>query len=144
MTLKVSIVDCPACGRAVPDDQLRCRVCNYGVRIELPETLEKPAYPGVDSWGDSTISATPSGLQARSFEEDLALNYRCDRCRSYGAKVKRVASTGAGLTRILNWQLHEFIVASCLYCGLVQHFDASIVGKEQKAWRLADLFFEIT
>lgn len=140
-------MNCPVCGRAVPDDRLRCTICNFGVRTSLPAVPDKePPYPGVDSWGDSTISTSKpaGGAQVLTFDEELARTYRCDRCRSYGAKVKRIASTGAGVTRILNWQLHEFIVTSCLYCGLVQHFDPSIVDKEQKAWRLADLFFEIT
>jgi len=132
-------MDCPACGRNVPDDRLRCLVCNFGVRTSLAVRDGKPPYPGVDSWGDSTIRDSKSPR----FDDELAVTYRCDRCRSYGAKVKRIASTGSGVTRILNWQLHEFIVASCLYCGLVQQFDASIVDRERKAWKLADLFFNI-
>lgn len=73
----------------------------------------------------------------------LMRTYRCTNCRSYGAHVKRIATTGAGISRLMDWQCHEFIVASCLFCGLVQHFDPRIVDNSGRGWKILDFLFDL-
>lgn len=120
-------MECPACKTDVDDKRHRCHQCNYGIRpVAAPSGRRPPRYIG-DKGEDG-------------FDAKLARTYRCTNCRSYGADVRRIATTGAGYTRLMNWQLHEFIVVSCHYCGLIQQFDPRVVDKEHAGWKWLDLF----
>ncbi|MFN3152062.1 zinc ribbon domain-containing protein [Bremerella sp.] len=123
-------MECPACKTNVDGQRHRCHRCNYGIRpVAAPSGRRPPRYIG------------DKGHEG--FDATLARTYRCTSCRSYGANVKRIATTGAGITRAMNWQCHEFIVASCHYCGLVQHFDPSVVDQSHGGWKALDFLFEI-
>ena len=53
--------------------------------------------------------------------------------------MKRVAMTGSGLSRLLDYQNNEFIVVSCKFCGIVQMYDPEIVDSVSSGWPLLDL-----
>lgn len=126
---------CPACKTEVTETQFRCPACNYG----LAPAPEPQPYKGKPRY----LGERCDGKVVEPYDAKLSRLYRCDRCRSYGAKVRRIATTGKGLTRMMDWKVHEFIVASCLYCGLIQQFDPSIVDQEARGWTLADFFFDL-
>lgn len=75
--------------------------------------------------------------------EELGRTYRCANCRSYGGQVKQIAATGTGVSRMIDFQFNEFIVVSCSFCGLVQMYDANIVGGNANGWRILDFLFGI-
>lgn len=124
-------MECPACKKVNSNKRFRCDHCDYGMRlVPAPSGRRPPRYIG------------DKGHEG--FEAELARTYRCTNCRSYGANVRRIATTGAGFTRILNWQCHEFIVASCHYCGLIQQFNPRVVDKTNMGWKSLDFIFEIS
>lgn len=119
------VMQCPACKKELAETQYRCPACNYGVRPSpLPQT-------------------GPRHLGDKCFDNKLAQTYRCGCCRSYGARVRRIATTGNGISRLMDWQCYEFIVASCIYCGLIQHYDPSIVDKTSNGWKSLDFLFDL-
>ncbi|MBI1247219.1 hypothetical protein GC197_05165 [bacterium] len=122
-------MECPACKRVVAENDYRCKSCNYGLRPDERKLPSIPRYLG-DQGHDG-------------FDNLLSRTYRCANCKSYGAKVIRIATTGNGITRVMDWQIHEFIVASCLYCGLIQHFDPTIVDSSSKGRKTLDFLFDL-
>lgn len=123
-------MECPACKEVNADTRFRCDYCNYGIRpVPTPSSKRPPRYIG--DKGEEGFDAT------------LARTYRCTNCHSHGANVRRIATTGAGITRLMDWQCNEFIVASCHYCGLIQQFDPRVVDKTHGGWKTLDFLFEI-
>lgn len=73
----------------------------------------------------------------------LARTFVCSSCGSAGAKVKRITTTGAGFSRLLDLQNNEFVVAGCLFCGLVQLYDADLLDKTSTGWVMLDFLTDI-
>ncbi len=128
-------MQCPACKTELAETQYRCPTCNYG---SAPAPEPQP-YTGKPRY----LGERCDGKASETYDAKLARLYRCDRCRSYGAQVRRIATTGAGITRLMDWQCYEFIVASCIYCGLIQHYDPSIVDKSSNGWKSLDFLFDL-
>jgi uncharacterized protein len=57
--------------------------------------------------------------------------------------VKRIATTGAGFSRLFDVQNNEFIVVSCLFCGLIQMYDPKIVDSVSSGWPIVDFFLDM-
>ena len=49
--------------------------------------------------------------------EKIETRFVSARCRSSGAKVKSVAMTGTGISKLLDIQHNQYIFASCSNCG---------------------------
>lgn len=118
---------CPNCKREHPDGAYRCQSCNYGFAVRPQGRQRKPRF-----LGDS---------QTVTRDEELARTYRCPSCRSYGGRFKRIATTGAGLSRVFDLQLNEFLVVSCSFCGQVQMYDADIIDSRSCGWIALDFLF---
>lgn len=73
----------------------------------------------------------------------LASNFHCPRCSHHGAKVERLAMTGAGLSRLLEIQHHRYAFASCLNCGYTEVFNLrTLEGKDHLGNFLEVLFMD--
>lgn len=120
---------CPNCKHGNPPQKHRCANCNYGMAVMPKPAPTKPRYLG------------DTGTE--SHDEELARTFRCSRCRSSGGRVKRIATTGDGFSRLLDYQNHEFIVASCLFCGIVQMFDPEIIDAASSGWPILDVLTDL-
>ena len=121
---------CKNCKNDNGTDAYRCVKCNYGLaRRPEPEKSEKPRFLGDD------------GLETR--DNQLARTFQCTNCRSHGGRVKRIATTGAGFSRLLDLQLNELIIVSCTFCGVVQIYDPEIVDKVSTGWPIIDLLTDL-
>lgn len=118
---------CPACRATVPANQLTCD-CGYGVAARpLParDPNHRPAYLG--DTGAPTI-------------DERAESYRCTVCKSYGADLDRISTTGAGLTKLMNWQYKDFVALTCRFCGATQLFRADRLERQRSLWTALDFF----
>jgi len=120
---------CPNCQNEDSTNPFRCAECGYGLAAKPKPPKTKPRYMG------------DKGVETR--DEELARMFRCTNCRSHGGSVKRIATTGSGFSRMLDFQNNEFIVVSCSFCGLVQMYDPKVVDAVSVGWPIADLFTDL-
>ncbi|MCE4602353.1 MAG: zinc ribbon domain-containing protein [Desulfurococcales archaeon] len=74
-----------------------------------------------------------------SVEEVLESKWICPKCGVRKPRVRKVALTGAGLSRLVNWQHLEYYMVSCPRCGYTEAYDAEILGDRDKAMSVMDL-----
>ncbi len=72
-------------------------------------------------------------------EKQLADGFVCGKCKSHGANVERLAMTGAGMSRLINYQSHVYLFASCLNCGFTEIYSAKVLeGTRQRGMDILD------
>ena len=75
-------------------------------------------------------------------EEEIARRFNCVKCKSSGAKVKSLAMTGTGLSRLMNFQHSRYTFVSCLNCGYTEVYNLDILsGGEDKVINMLDIIF---
>ena len=75
-------------------------------------------------------------------ERLLAERFKCAKCGSYGARVRKLAMTGTGLSRLFNLQYNHFAFVSCEQCGFTEVYDLKILsGKMGRGMNILDVLF---
>ncbi len=76
------------------------------------------------------------------FESAVRDRFRCSKCGSRVCRVEKVATTGAGLTKILDLQTNVFYAVICENCGYVELYSKDVVdGKGDKLMDFLDATF---
>ena len=73
------------------------------------------------------------------FEDGISKRFICPKCRRTGARVRSVAMTGTGLSRLFDLQHNRFVFASCGSCGFTEVYDKNVVGGN--AMNVLDILF---
>ena len=76
-----------------------------------------------------------------SLEDQIAIRFVCAKCRNQGALTKRIAATGAGLSRILDIQHNQFVLASCRNCGYTEAYNPEILEGKKHLGSILDVLF---
>lgn len=76
-----------------------------------------------------------------NFDSEMAVRFVCAKCQSHGAKVTRIASTGTGITRLINLQCHQFVAASCQTCGYTEMYNPAVFEQRLVGMDLFDMLF---
>ena len=74
-------------------------------------------------------------------KEIITSRWVCPKCGTRKPIVRKVAMTGAGLSRLFDWQHLEYYMVSCSRCGFTEVYDARVLGDEKKAMSILDLLF---
>jgi predicted nucleic-acid-binding Zn-ribbon protein len=75
-------------------------------------------------------------------EEEIAQRFTCTKCKSSGAKVKSLAMTGTGLSRLMDLQHNRYIFASCANCGYTEVYNLDILsGGKDRVGNVLDIIF---
>ncbi len=69
------------------------------------------------------------------------IQWRCPKCGSTDYSRGKVSMTGAGLSRLMNWQAYEFITITCNNCGYTEFYNTEIAGGSDKVMKVLDLLF---
>lgn len=65
-------------------------------------------------------------------EETIRERFKCSKCGGSSCRVKEVAMTGTGISKILDIQHNHFLFVSCENCGYVEIYNPSILeGKSR-------------
>lgn len=59
-------------------------------------------------------------------DRELARRFRCPKCQAEGGRTRRIATRGAGLSRVLDLRL---LAVSCSRCGFVEMYDLEVLEK---------------
>ena len=77
-----------------------------------------------------------------SLDEQIASRFTCLKCKHHGGKVKRIAATGTGISKLLDIQHNHFLAVSCKNCGFTELYNPGMLGDEQKLGTILDILFE--
>ena len=80
-----------------------------------------------------------------TIEERLAMKFVCAKCKKKGATTKRIATTGTGLTRLIDIQHNRFTALTCKHCGYTDLFDLRVLeGRGDALTTVLDVLFEFS
>jgi len=74
-------------------------------------------------------------------DELLAERFACCKCKAQGGAVKRIATTGAGLSRLFDFQHNRFVAVSCRNCGYTEIYDAEVLTGRDNVGDIMDILF---
>jgi len=76
-------------------------------------------------------------------EKIKTVRWKCPKCGSTEYTRGKVAMTGGGLSRLANWQSHEFITITCTNCGYTEFYSTEITGGSDEVLKVLDLLFGV-
>jgi len=65
------------------------------------------------------------------FESAVRERFRCSKCNSGVCRVEKIATTGAGIAKILDLQTNVFYAVICENCGYVKLYSKDIVDRRK-------------
>lgn len=76
-----------------------------------------------------------------SMEDQLRERFVCPKCSHREAAAKRIATTGAGLTRFLDVQHNQFVAVSCGHCGYTELYNPEVFEGRSDIANVFDALF---
>ena len=74
-----------------------------------------------------------------ALEDQFASRFKCAKCQSTGARVKRIATTGRGLSKLFDIQHNQFLMVSCGHCGYTEVYNPEILEGKQHVGSIIDI-----
>ena len=74
-------------------------------------------------------------------ESKLQSKFRCAKCNQRTANSRRIAATGAGISKLLDIQHNSFIALTCRNCGYTELFDPKVLGESRQLGTILDVLF---
>ncbi|GIP40164.1 hypothetical protein J31TS4_34440 [Paenibacillus sp. J31TS4] len=111
----------------------RCPSCGN----RLYEVTEEDFLPG-SAQGEPDDTADVDDIRAA-----IQSRFRCRKCRNDDCRIKEVAMTGTGLSKLLDIQHNHYLFVSCSGCGYVEVYDPEVLEghKPGKLGSVLDLLF---
>lgn len=76
-----------------------------------------------------------------SLDEQLGERFVCTKCHSHGAVVKRISTTGSGLSKLIDIQHNQFVTASCKHCGFTEVYNPEMLEGKKHLGTIFDVLF---
>ena len=76
-----------------------------------------------------------------SLDQQLAEQFKCEKCQNRGAQVKRIATTGTGLSKMFDIQNNTFVMVSCQTCGYTEVYNPDILERRSDVGTILDILF---
>jgi len=70
--------------------------------------------------------------------EKLEKRFVCVRCNNQEGYYRRIATTGDGLSRLIELQHNRFFTVSCKRCGYTDFFDLDLLRERNFNWEIFD------
>lgn len=74
-------------------------------------------------------------------EDQMSTRFKCSKCDNSGAVVKRIAMSGAGLSKLLDIQHNQFITVSCNNCGFTEVYSPEVLEGKRHLGNILDVLF---
>ncbi|WP_420330186.1 zinc ribbon domain-containing protein [Paenibacillus contaminans] len=129
------MIECPWCSKQVRLQEHICPACKHEVLPEHLDAALKEADPESAEWEEQD--------QDMSLEEMITNRFTCSKCRQNECKIKEVAMSGTGISKIFDIEHNHYIFVSCMNCGYVEVYDPDIwYGKKTgKLGTVMDVLF---
>jgi uncharacterized protein len=76
-----------------------------------------------------------------SLEDQLASRFVCNKCKTQGATVKRISAPGTGISKLLDIQHNQFVMASCTHCGYTEVYNPEVLEGKRHLGSILDVLF---
>lgn len=76
-----------------------------------------------------------------SLEDQMAVKFKCAKCDNSGARTKRITTSGAGLSKLLDIQHNQFIALSCNNCGYTEIYNPEVLEGKRHLGNILDVIF---
>ena len=76
-----------------------------------------------------------------SVEQQLSTAFVCTKCNHHGAQVNKLAMSGTGLSRLLEFQPYRYAYASCQNCGYTEVYNLQTLEGKDNLCNFLDLLF---
>ena len=80
-------------------------------------------------------------IKRRTLDSDIQDRFKCQKCNHKAARVRRIATTGTGLSKLFDIQHNTFIVVSCENCGYTELFNPEILEGKAHFGTIMDILF---
>jgi hypothetical protein len=74
-------------------------------------------------------------------DEQLGERFLCTKCNHRGATSKRIAATGAGLSKMFDIQHNQFVTLSCRNCGYTEVYNPEVLEGKRSLGSILDVIF---
>lgn len=74
-------------------------------------------------------------------DHEFESRFVCPKCTGRGARVKRIATSGSGLSRLFNLQHNRFVAVSCNRCGYTELYNPEILEGKNTGMDVLDFLF---
>jgi predicted nucleic-acid-binding Zn-ribbon protein len=74
-------------------------------------------------------------------QEQFATRFTCPKCQRTGAETKRIATTGAGISKILDIEHNQFVTVSCRNCGYTEVYNPEMLEGKKTLGSILDVLF---
>jgi uncharacterized protein len=76
-----------------------------------------------------------------SLDETLRERFVCQKCHQTQAEVKRIATSGTGLSRMFDIEHNVFVAVSCTFCGFTEFYNPHILEGRDDLGTVLDILF---
>ena len=81
-------------------------------------------------------------MSSKKIGSEMSTRFTCPKCQATGAKVDRLALTGAGLSRFIDLQHMRFMSVSCMNCGFTEMYNLSVLEGSDTLGDILDIILE--
>ncbi|MCR8656629.1 zinc ribbon domain-containing protein [Paenibacillus endoradicis] len=117
------MIECPWCQNEIEIKNGKCPVCHRKLHdvsdsdFDISDSTDSEPLHYPDTHYDNNPSVV----------DTINDNFKCAKCQCDDCRVKEVAMTGTGLSKLLDIQHNHFLFVSCNHCGFVEIYDPSVL-----------------
>lgn len=117
------MIECPWCHEHVQLVDEICPACKQEV---FTNHLDQ-------NWDESDVEeqSEHEEITDLSLEEKISHQFKCSKCKLKECRVKEVAMTGTGLSKMFDIQHNHFLFVSCVNCGFVEIYDPNVLHSKK-------------
>jgi uncharacterized protein len=122
------LIECPWCQNEVEIKNGKCPMCHHN----LYEVTDK-----------DFITTKEEELNEIGVEALIKKNFKCSKCQEKDCRIKEVAMTGTGLSKLFDIEHNHFLFVSCNNCGFVEVYDPDVLNgkKSGSLGTIMDILF---
>jgi predicted nucleic-acid-binding Zn-ribbon protein len=122
------LIECPWCQNEVEIKNGKCPMCHHN----LHEVTDK-----------DFITTKEEELNEIGVEGLIKKNFKCSKCQEEDCRIKEVAMTGTGLSKLFDIEHNHFLFVSCNNCGFVEVYDPDVLNgkKSGSLGTIMDILF---
>lgn len=118
------MIECPWCHEHVQLVDEICPACKQEVFMNHLD----------HKWDESDVEELSEleEIADLTLEEQISHQFKCSKCKHEECRIKEVAMTGTGLSKMFDIQHHHFLFVSCENCGFVEMYDPNVLHSKSK------------
>lgn len=113
------MIECPWCQNEIEIMNNKCPIC------------KRKLYDVTDTDFNEEDENEYDNNDDISMKDIIMSNFRCNKCQDNDCRVKEVAMTGTGLSKLLDIQHNHFLFVSCNNCGFVEIYDPDVLNEKK-------------